>query len=286
MPQPDVEKARNFIFCNARLLERHLFSFHFEGGPAEIVERALNAYRHQNGLFGFGLEPDKRASEPQPVDQAFAMEILDAIGASKSSFLSVCDALNELTNEDGGLPFSHPTVETAPHAPWWGCRETQSSSINPTGIILSFLWANGLSHPWMMRAEEFCWEALNGLEVTSFHSIQNGLTFLATHPDKQRAEAALSTFRDLVRASTCFDTDPEGYAFSPLIFAPSPNSPGASFFTHEEIQPHLQFMIDQQQDDGGWPINWPPISDGVHSECRGIVTLRNLNILKSYNSLG
>ncbi|WP_227284622.1 hypothetical protein, partial [Boseongicola sp. H5] len=116
--------------------------------------------------------------------------------------------------------------------------------------------------------------------------VQNGLTFLATHPDKQRAEAALSTFRDLVRASTCFDTDPEGYAFSPLIFAPSPNSPGASFFTHEEIQPHLQFMIDQQQDDGGWPINWPPISDGVHSECRGIVTLRNLNILKSYNSLG
>ena len=286
MTQADFRRARDFILANARLIERHLFAFHFETGSAEIVERALNAYRHENGLFGFGLEPDKRAAAPQPVDQAIAMEILNTIGANQSIFLSICHVLRELTNEDGGLPFSHPTVETAPHASWWDCAESQQSSINPTGVILSFLWTNGISHPWMKAAEEFCWGALNELQVTSSHSIQNALAFLAAHPDRQRADTALRGMRELVRGSTCFEPDAEGYVFSPLIFAPSPKSPGASFFSNEEIQPHLQFLIDQQQDDGGWPINWPPISDGVLTECRGIVTLRNLKILKGYDRLG
>ena len=92
--------------------------------------------------------------------------------------------------------------------------------------------------------------------------------------------------REHVRASTAFDPDAEGYVFSPLSFAPSPRSPAAAFITDDEIQPHLDAMIGHQGGDGGWPISWPPLSDGVHSECRGIVTLRNLRILRSYHRLG
>ncbi|MCP3969299.1 MAG: hypothetical protein GY717_03080 [Rhodobacteraceae bacterium] len=285
MTQPNFEKARDFIFSNARLMERHLFSFHFEAAPAERVRRALYAYRHENGLFGFALEPDKRATAPQPVDQAIAIEILDAIGADQQDFLSICDVLHELSNKDGGLPFSHPTVETGPRASWWACEESQPSSINPTGIILSFLWKNGVTHPWMKEAEAFCWRAVNDIPATSYHSITNGLAFLSASPDEKRAYPVLQGIYDLVRASACFDPHAEGYVFLPLTFAPSPTSPAASVFTDDEIQPHLQFMIEQQQDDGGWPINWPPISDGVLCECRGIVTLRNLNILSSYGRL-
>ena len=116
MLNPDFNRARDFIYSNARLIERHLFSFQFEDGAAGMVERALSGYQHPNGLFGFGLEPDKRASAPQPVDQAFAMEIFDAIGASRGQFEAICDGLHHLTNADGGLPFSHPSVEAAPHA--------------------------------------------------------------------------------------------------------------------------------------------------------------------------
>lgn len=133
------KSARDFIYSNARLIERHLFSFQFEDSATDMVERALSGYQHANGLFGFGLELYKRASAPQPVDQAFAMEILDAIGASRSRFKAICDGLHYLTNADGGLPFSYPTVEVAPHAAWWACACSQPNSINPTGIIPSFL---------------------------------------------------------------------------------------------------------------------------------------------------
>ncbi len=285
MRPPDLAQARDYIYANARLLERHLFSFHFESGPTKPIERALAAYQHANGLYGYGLEPDKRASAPQPIDQAVAMELLDTINAEPDKFLLICDALHELTNPDGGLPFSHPTVEAAPRAFWWACEEPQASSINPTGVILSKLWENGISHPWMKRAEEFCWHAITRLDATSSHSIQTGLAFLASNPDTKRAEQALQELGKLLRQATVFQTNADGYVFSPLHFAPSPASPAARFFTKDEIQPHLQALINQQQEDGSWPINWPALSEGVLAECRGIVTLRNLRILKEYGWL-
>lgn len=285
MAYPNLARARDYIFSNARLLDRHLFSFHFEAAPAKPIEQALAAYQHDNGLYGYGLEPDKRASDPQPIDQAIAMELLDAVGAAPSKFLSICNALLELTNPDGGLPFSHPTVETAPHAPWWACKEPQPSSINPTAVILSYLWRNGISHEWMKHAEEFCWNELNKLDATRPHSIQNALAFLAAHPDTKRTERPLREIQELVRQATCFDPHAEDYVFSPLRFTTSPNSPAASFFTEDELQLHLETLVNQQQDDGGWPINWPAISEGVLSECRGIVTLRNLKLLRDYGRL-
>ncbi|SFK71767.1 hypothetical protein SAMN04488518_108133 [Pseudovibrio ascidiaceicola] len=285
MASPNFARARDYIFSSARLLERHLFSFHFEAGPTKPTEQALTAYQHENGLYGYGLEPDKRTSDPQPIDQAIAMELLDTVRAAPSKFLSICNALPELTNPDGGLPFSHPTVETAPHAPWWSCKEPQPSSINPTAVILSYLWRNGISHEWMKHAEGFCWDALNKLDATRPHSIQNALFFLAAHPDTQRTERPLREFRELVRQVTCFDPNAQDYVFSPLRFATSPNGPASSFFTKDELQLHLEALINQQQDDGGWPINWPAISPGVLSECRGIVTLRNLKLLRDYGRL-
>lgn len=282
MNHPNFAQARDYIYANARLLERHLFSYHFEAGSAQPVRQVLAAYQHANGLYGYGLEPDKRATAPQPIDQAIAMELLDTINAEPNEFLLICDALDELTNPDGGLPFSHPTVEAAPRAFWWACEEPQVSSINPTGVILSHLWENGISHPWMKRAEEFCWDALARLDSTSSHSIQTGLAFLASNPDTERAEQAKQKLGELLRQATVFQTNADGYVFSPLHFAPSPTSPAARFYTQDEIQPHLQALINQQQDDGGWQINWPALSEGVLAECRGIVTLRNLQILKAY----
>ncbi len=207
------------------------------------------------------------------------------IGAEPGKFLSICTALHELTNPDGGLPFSHPTVEAAPRAFWWACEKPQSSSVNPTGMILSYLWKNGITHPWMKSAEAFCWNALTKLDATCSHSIQNGLAFLAGHPDTERAEQAMQKLGELLRQATAFHLNADGYVFSPLHFAPNPTSPAAHFYTDDEIRPHLQALINQQQDDGGWPINWPAISPGVLSECRGIITLRNLRILRDYGWL-
>ncbi|KZL04998.1 hypothetical protein PsAD2_04549 [Pseudovibrio axinellae] len=286
MHRLDFERARDFMYCNARLIERHLYSFHFETGSAASVLRALSGYRHDNGLYGFGLEPDKRTSAPQPVDQEIALQTLDAVQADKQHFLSICEGLPLLTNEDGALPFSCPTVGAAQHSPWWACENAQESSINPTGSIVAILLKSKVEHSWMVRAEEFCWRALDELSAISSHSILNALSFLSAHPNQALARTYLPKMRELVREATCFDPNANGYVFSPLIFAPDPRSVAAGFFSAAEIEPHLNYLLEQQQEDGGWPINWPPLSKGVGLEGRGLVTLRNLKILSAYGLLG
>ena len=60
-----LESAETFILNNARLLERNLFAFHFQGGHGQKVLSALLAYQNQDGGFGNALEPDKRTMTSQ-----------------------------------------------------------------------------------------------------------------------------------------------------------------------------------------------------------------------------
>ena len=48
------------------------------------------------------------------------------------------------------------------------------------------------------------------------------------------------------------------------------------------IERHLDALAADQEEDGGWPISWPPISPGVAAEWRGVVTLKVLQSLASY----
>ncbi|MBI4926641.1 MAG: hypothetical protein HY835_02670, partial [Anaerolineae bacterium] len=61
-------RAADFIWKNARLLDRRLFAFDFLDGSAEAVVSALAAYQNADGGFGNALEPDKRTPYSTPVD--------------------------------------------------------------------------------------------------------------------------------------------------------------------------------------------------------------------------
>ena len=71
-----VERAEQFIWLNARLLERQLFDHLFRGGPRESSLAALRAYQNADGGFGNALEPDKRCPTSQPIDVEIAMKRL------------------------------------------------------------------------------------------------------------------------------------------------------------------------------------------------------------------
>jgi hypothetical protein len=63
-----LESAQTFILSNARLLERHLFAYLFQGGDRQKALTALLAYQNEDGGFGNALEPDKRTKTSQPID--------------------------------------------------------------------------------------------------------------------------------------------------------------------------------------------------------------------------
>ena len=74
------ERAEEFIWKNARLLERRLFEFHFRSGSSRAVLSALRAYQNKDGGFGNALEPDIRCPDSQPVPTQHALEIMDVVG--------------------------------------------------------------------------------------------------------------------------------------------------------------------------------------------------------------
>ena len=77
-----LERAEEFIWRNARLLDRQRFAYHFKDdagkdGAGAAVVAALRAYQNPDGGFGNALEPDLRGPDSQPVAVQHALEFLD-----------------------------------------------------------------------------------------------------------------------------------------------------------------------------------------------------------------
>jgi hypothetical protein len=271
------------MLAEARLLDRVRFAHRFEGGPAELVERALVAYQNADGGFGNALEPDIRGEASQPVPLEHAFQVLDEIGRFDTGILEpACEWLVGATTAEGGVPFVLPTVVDGPHAEWW--VPTGKASLNPTAGIAGLLHKHRVQHPWLERATDFCWHALDTeLDTLDPDGAISVLPFLEHAPDRERATKAFSRLgaritRELVAANP----DAAGYVKSPLDFAPRPTSLARTLFDTEMIERHLEALAQRQQPDGGWPITWEPPSRAAVNEWRGFVTLKSLDVLAGY----
>ena len=282
-----LSSAKTFLLSNARVLERHRFSYHFEGGSRDKVLNALKAYQNEDGGFGNALEPDKRTSSSQPIDQEIALKILDEVGLNGDMVKDICDFLVTITTDEGGVPFTLPTAKDAPHAPWWGTDEAQpSAALNPTASIAGLLHKHKHMHPWLDKATTFCWEKLETPDHLEVHTLLCVVLFLEHAPDQKRAEAVFNKLKDQVLNATALELDAEGYVHPPYAFAPTPISLARQLYSDERMEKHLNALNAQQQDDGGWPIAWPPVSSGCELEYRGVVTLNALRTLEAYAQLG
>ena len=285
-----IDRARDFIVRNARLLERRLFAFHFDGGEAEPVVRALAAYQNSDGGFASGLEPDKRDPGGQPQDAQFALETLDAVGALDSILaLRICDWLETVTTDEGGVPYALPSLNAFPHAPWWEVKDTHpAAGLNPTAAIAGLLLKGRVRHPWVERANDYCWRAIEASNTREFHDLMPMIAFLEHAPDRPRADRALARIAETVAAPGVVALDPaaEGYVQKPLDWAPMPDSFCRKLFSDAVLAEHLAALAVRQGEDGAWPISWPPISPGVALEWGGVVTIKALRTLKAYGAVG
>ena len=282
-----LDRARDFLLRNGRLLERRLFEHHFEGASAEPVVRALAAYQGRDGGFGSALEPDKRDPHSQPVDVQIAFEILDEVDAFDPLLARrACDWLASIATPEGGLPFALPTVNAAPHAVWWAVEGAQPpADINPTAAIVGLLRKHGIEHGWVARGEAYCWSVVEGSETDKFHDLMPMIAFLEHTPDRARAEAALDVLAKRIPGLVELDAGAVGYVKKPLDWAPSPGSFCHRLFSKEVLGHHLAALEARQADDGGWPISWETVGPGAQLEYRGVVTVNALKTLKAYGAL-
>lgn len=288
MASDRLDRAAAFIWSNARLLDRHLFAHLFEGGPREPVLAALRPYQNPDGGFGNALEPDIRTPHSQPVPVEMALRALDAVGGDEAMALRACDYLETITTPEGGVPFSLPSLNAHPHAPWWTAPDNPPAAINPTAALVGLLRKQGVRHPWVDRAEAFCWRAIAASDTREFHDLVPVVSFLEHAPDRARADAELKRIAARIVEPGVVElrTDAEGYVHGPLDWAPLATSFCRTLFGDDALAAHLAALASRQQPDGGWGISWEPISAGVETEWRGSVTVGALRTLASYEAAG
>lgn len=287
-------RAQRFIYENARLLDRRRFEYHFGQGSKAAVIKALTGFQNEDGGFGQALEPDIRCPHSQPVPTEVALSIMQEIDEyDRELIVGIGSYLKSVTVGDtGGFPLIQTSANEYPHAPWWTVADDRHASINPTGHILGYLMKQHTvpeltREEWFQQAEQFMWNQLEAADNEGYHSNIQYISFLIAHPDKERAVRALQKVNEWLQLPGVIErnTKAEGYVHKVLDWAPTRDSYCAQFVTEEETEEHLQSLVEEQQEDGGWPISWPAVSPAGEMEWRGYVTVNRLLTLKSYGWL-
>jgi hypothetical protein len=288
MTDDTFTRARDFLLREGRLLERRLFATLFEGAAPSGVVDVLRGYQNPDGGFGHGLEPDKRCPDSLPIDVEKAFQAMVAAGQSDETMVRrACDWLASVAVPDGAVALSFPVMEGYPRAEHWS-EWTYAPGFNPTAGLAGLLHRMGVDHPWLGRATDWCWAALDRAVDDGFpedvHAMSEAMVFLEHVPDRPRAEAFIPRVGEWLPKLNWYKADAAdpGYGVTPLDLAPTPDSLWHRLFAPGVVEGHLERLREEQQPDGGWPITWEPPGMASTLEWRGIETLRALRILAAY----
>ena len=275
---------------HARVLDRRRLELLLDGGDPAAVLAALDAYRNADGGYSWGLEPDLRAPESQIGGAYHAFEVFaDVAPATTPRALELCDWLASVALPDGGLPFGVPMADPAATAPFWAQADPTASSLQ----LSAFVTCNAqrvaahdeavASHPWLAAATDYCLAAIDAIDDTPFAiELAASIRFLdAVHDARPEAAGLLERLGAYIPADGLVPVTQgaEGEAMRALDFAPYPDSPARTLFGQETVDADLRRLAGEQQDDGGWHVDFQNYSPAAELEWRGYMTVRAVSIL-------
>lgn len=139
----NFEKAKQFIYRNARPLDMARWKYLFEGGSKEDVLNALYAYQNADGGFAHALEADCWNPESSPIQTWAATRIIHEMKLEDSSQPVIQGILHYLTSGkdfDGHTWWNTiPSNDAHPHAPWWTYTPVQELPYNPSASLIGFI---------------------------------------------------------------------------------------------------------------------------------------------------
>lgn len=279
--------ARGFMAAHARLLDRRRFELLFDDGDADAVLAALNAYRNPDGGYGHGLEPDLRAAESQPAAALHAFEVFaDLAPVTTAEAVGLCDWLEGVSLPDGGLPFAFPIADATGCAPFWAQADPTAFSLQITAIVAAHATRvaahdPGVArHPWLARATSRCLAAIDALEqAPAAYELAFAVRFLdAANEGDRLARLGEYVPRDGRLAVTGGLADE---ALRPVDLAPEPGRPARRLLDEDAIAADLDRLADEQEEDGGWSVDFQSYSPAAALDWRGYATVRALSILRA-----
>ncbi|HST43414.1 MAG TPA: hypothetical protein VLK58_28065 [Conexibacter sp.] len=297
----DITRAETFLATHARLLERRRLELLLRrAGAVDGVLSALAAYRNPDGGYGYGLEPDLRAAGSQPAGAFQALTVLaelaeqapEAAPAAGELTGRLCDWLDTIALDGGALPFSLAGADGPGTAPWWAGGDPTEPSLHITAGIGAYAQrvraqAPALAdHPWLTRATDWCLE-----QVAAGQRPEGGgytLAFVLGLLDavvdvRPSATAELERMAAFVPESGALPvsggTDSE--VLRPLRISPEPGRPLRALMPAEAIARDLAALAGEQEEDGGWTVDFPSSSPAGALEWRGIATIEAITLLRA-----
>ena len=288
----DLDAAVTFVATHGRVLDRRRLHLLLGTGSAEQLLAALEGYRNPDHGYGWALEPDLRSATSQPVAAMHALEVLAQAGdADGDGAPELLGWLTARTNPDGGVPFALPFTDTAGSAPHWVQADPAASSLQMTtqlaaqALRLARHRKDVADHPWLAGATAYCVDGIERLDGTAHaYQLMFALLFLDAAQDRvpQARELAAGLGKHLnPDGPTPVTGGAEGEVLHPLDFAPRPGTAARVAFSDAAIAADLARLAGQQQDDGGWTVDFAAFSPAAALEWRGYRTVQVVEIRRA-----
>jgi len=267
------QRARQFIYRNARSIDLLRWQYHFEGGSEEAVIAALAAYQNEDGGFGYGLEADCWNPASSPIQTWAATEILREIHFDDASHPLIRGILQYLAS---GLCFDDqhqqwmntvPDNNKHPHAIWWTYQEGKGQfRYNPTACLAGFFLKYGSKDdPFYECALRIASEAYRFWKSSMPYTEQHitscfirlyeycmGAGIEIAQMDEFRKTLITQVHTELEQAKDKWKTD---YVCMPSSFIEGRDS--MFFGDHVElIDRECRFIEETQLDDGSFSVPW------------------------------
>lgn len=265
------EEIRRWMYRNARPLELARWQYHMENGTEKAVLHALSVYQNEDGGFGHALEADNWNPNSSPYSTGTAIQIFRELGIYNPNHGMVSQAFafldSNLYPSPYGWPFTIPTNNRFPHAPWWSCSEENNhqSGYHAAGGLAGYILRCGdqessLYHKALQTADGIVDKLLRS-GTTDIHEIGIYASLLtdilsARLTDRFDYELLHKHISQMVDHS--IERNPENwprYSMRPSHYIRSPES---LFYKGNEVimEQELDFILSSRQPNGVWPISW------------------------------
>lgn len=265
------ERARTYIYRNARPLDLARFQFHFESGSKEKVMDVLSYYQNEDGGCGHAIEADCWNPNSIPLHSNGAGDIIREIDYTDAAHPLIQGLLKYYgsgKNFDG--KHWYVTVESNnhyPHAPWWHtdsvstCHTDYNGTAQIAGFIIRYADRSSDIFKIGVRIANEAVEALLSEGIADMHTCA---CYVRMAELIEKAGAAdlipYSRLKEKLHESVnqLIVKDKEewgGYICKPSRFIESRES--EYYVANKEMAEYeCEFIIKTQLDDGSWDIPW------------------------------
>ena len=284
----------------ARPLEQALWRRAFEDGSHEDVLAELLKFQNEDGGFGHGLEPDYTNPASSPIQTWAATTILRSLGLGRhhpviektASYLA--SSFDPVTRR---WPFTVPSNNDHPHAPWWHHDEDDLVNFNPSAALAGFLVrhtadlrARDCANLVLADALEFLvheQQPIESHELRCFIRLIDDLTALdLDHPFYHEMRERITS--EMMKA-VCRDP---GVWFKDYVTKPSDLVQHPDDLLGAELKPlvieEIKTSLQARGADALWPVTWswhafPEAFEKAKRHWQGIIALHYVSLMHHFD---